>query len=272
MNFLNISSHKFEFSEEYSKVASLYRAFFSEKISKKRDNIQREVGLYDCLDDDDDDDDDDCFNEEDETIDKNYKSTHNWVRNKKLKLKLISKSNPPSIFTRLENFDNEFENDDVKLQKNDYMYACDYSWIIRKLNSSMSSESLAFNYPGGYMIPNKTKCFVETTGYSKLIFCKNEEPIVSIKRRLSDDTPCVINKQRRLSLSYEPPVYKNKDPHVNVPLDIHVCDFNSLYPNEMIKENICTSTVCYNPNFAIRIIQKNGNILFVSPFDKRPLL
>ena len=44
---------------------------------------------------------------------------------------------------------------------------------------------------------------------------------------------------------------------------LHVCDFNSLYPNVMILHNICPTTVCYNPRYKIKI-----NNMLISPFDQ----
>ena len=41
-----------------------------------------------------------------------------------------------------------------------------------------------------------------------------------------------------------------------------VCDFNSLYPTEIIKENICITSVCYNSAYMIDV---NGKLY--SPFD-----
>jgi DNA polymerase elongation subunit (family B) len=45
---------------------------------------------------------------------------------------------------------------------------------------------------------------------------------------------------------------------------LHVCDFNSLYPNVMILHNICSTTMCTNPKFKIKIGDN-----FYSPFDEK---
>lgn len=253
--------------DEYNFVLEKYKQYFKEK----KTFIEPILTLTDVRDPDrknDDDESDVSDTEEKDRVTENEDDSNrlNIIKNKKNKVSSSTK-HVTNIFHRIENFNDKFDidNKNITIQESDHIYGVDYTFLLDKILNNNKTKELSFNYPGGYVIPIKERSFCTEKMSSRLLFDNTDLPETKTtqkQKKASHD--CLITKKPILKCREDGSKPLKVDEKIVIDSKICVCDFNSLYPSEMLKENLCMTTVCYNSKYMIDIDGK-----LVSPYDKK---
>jgi hypothetical protein len=258
---------------DYKFILEKYRKYFTEK---KTTTIFNNLSLSICGPNKDSNNADsaDDMSESGKTADEyeedNECNRLNIIKNKKNRVSTAAVTHETNIFRRIENFNDKFDvdNKNIDIQDSNHMYGVDYTFLLDKIINNSKSRELSFNYPGGYVIPIKDRSFCSEKISSRLLFDDDGCDVDLPKKSSQDD--CVNFKIKNNFLKCNEYEYRSKQLfrnidnfQINTDSKICVCDFNALYPSEMQKENLCITTVCYNPKYMIFIDGK-----LVSPYDK----